>query len=543
MSVFSHTAMLEGFENFQNARQIRQDVMDQIFDESRRNPLVRRGEVILQSRVLSQGYTIEFSEKNYSGKINDDFVDNILNRHWTPELKKGISHALNIGFYVVQYVKANNVATKNGKFVWKPFVMHPEDYVVYCSIDPNTERQYVAYYRKDTLKETPIPNSRVMIVFPPDSDGVVQSPVQSCYEQLITFRQNWENYSIVDWKNTFPLQYYYISEKEQKLVPNQAPPTALAAFEDRNDFTPGSIGIAQYQAGQALEMTQKIMGELENSTRVVEEEGDYYNTEEKYDPVQRKYVQVARSDPSLPYKVLTPGLRVDNGVARSHFNPNFLNVNKDLVVLIASCLGIPADFLIESSNKFAANFELSREVMNNTTTFWQNVLEEHIVTMYLDIYYEDHAAASEEIFSRAKSVLKNEDEDTDEELEERLQSEKQDYEAQSRISVHFTSNPLLSVDDVKFLKDELVISRETYTKLLMNIYKLPLSDALTDKQMEKEMQNEAKRQKMINDILSSRELKGSKQIKDNEPQEEVIEDGLVPKKKRKNRKQNEEEVD
>lgn len=501
MSVFNHTEFLGGFKNLENTKRINEDLFIKIREEAYRSDIVQRATDFTISRVLSKGYTIEFAEPGQKFKMSDNYVNTVLNRLWSPELEKGIRISNNNGMYVVQYIAIEEIDSI--ETVYRPFVLDPDDYIIRFRKNKDGRREYGAFHRSQNLMDKPIKQSRVMVIWDCESDGSIVSPVQKALEQIIQLREYWERNTVVDHKNAFPLHNYYIDNSQQKIIPNRMPPNAVTPFEDNYEIDARNHDTAQLGAMHAADSTTRFMKKLLDQQITADETEQTYGHGERYDPLNRRYMYVAKENPILPLNVVPSGMRLETGGPKPVFNPHFKEVVSDLVHRITGDLGVPSEFVYDTGRKFAADFELTQAIINATTEFWQSKLEQHIVTFYLDLYYRDIVNHVDRVFNTADQILNlSKTSNPDAKVKGSLSStDKQMLQRNITITVQFASNPMLKAEDVQWLKEQRVISNETFQALALDIYRLPHSLHMTDEEAMEEDRVEAKRQKMMQDII------------------------------------------
>lgn len=503
MSVFNHTEFLGGFKNLENTRRLREDLILKIQTEVHRSDIIRRATDFIVGRTLSKGYTIEYAQPGERFKMSDTYVNTVLNRLWTPELEKAIRFGINFGMYVVQYIAVEEL--DGVETLYRPFVLDPDDYVIRFRKNKDGRREYGAFHRSQNMFDKPIKQSRVMVFWDCESDGSINSPVQKCLEQIILLREYWERNSVVDHKNSFPLHQYYVDSTQQKIIPNAMPASAVTPFEDTFGMDPREHETAQLGAMHSMDSSTRFLDKLMTQQKAADETKQSYGWGERYDPLNRRYMYVAKEDPALPYSVIPSGLRLENGGPKPAFNPQFKDVVTDLVHRITGDLGVPAEFVYDTGRKFTADFDLTQSVVNSTTEFWQSKLEQHIVTLYLDLYFQDITKRVDRIFNTADQLLNiDKTNNPDAKIKGALTpGDKQMLQRNVTITVRFASNPVLSIDEVQWLKDQRVVSTETFQTLALDVLRLPHSLRMTAEEAAKEDQQEAKRQKMFQEVTSA----------------------------------------
>jgi len=504
-AVFTHTEFLGGFDNLLNTRRINEPLYQKIRDEVHRSDIIMRCEDFIVSRTLAKGYSIEYSEPGRKFKLSDTFINTVLNRQWMPELDKALRFGLRYGMYVTQYLELPEA--DDGELTYRLYVLDPDDYVIRFRKSADGRREYAAFHRSQNLVDKPVENSRVMVFFDCDSDGFINSPVQKALEQIIQLREYWERNTVVDHKNAFPLQQFYIDSKEQKLIPNKMPDSAFTPFEDTFGMQESDRDAQQYAGMHTAEKTSRFMDKLMSQRRNVEEQVQSYGVGERYDPLNRRFMYVAKEDPGLPYSILPSGLRAESGGSKPVFNPHFKDLIGDLVHRITGDMGVPSEFVYDTGRKFSSDFELTQSVINSTVEFWQNKLEQHIVVFYLDLFYRDIEDHVENVFKTADQLLNlNAKNNPDAKLSSSLPPlARKLIERNITVTVQFASNPVLQASDVEWLRTNRVITRETFQKLALDTYGLPHSDRATDEELAEEDLRDAKRQKMMQDIMQPSE--------------------------------------
>lgn len=520
MSVFRHSDFVDGFESLEGTTSLKPELIRSVMIESHRSDLIFTGEKFIVSRVLAEGYSIEFSEAGRVSKISDDYMNNVINRLWNPELEKALSHSLRQGLYVVQYVEVEQGAVDKiqNKRLYKPFVMDPEDYIIRFRKNDNGERVYVAYYSKTQLQNEPIPQSRVMIVFEPEPDGTISSPIQRCLEPLVMLRSYWENNAVIDYKMAFPLRQFYIDNRQQVIIPNTAPKSAMAPYTDA--LGDSDIQYGQYESIYTMDTATHAVNTIFRKQMATDEDNQNYGGGLKYDPLDRRFMYVAKENPTLPYSVLPSGVRAENGGPKPAPNPAMPTIVEMLIQRVAASLGVPAEYIYSAGKRYASDFQGQQQIVNQTTRFWQKHLERHIVVMFLDLHYREIANRVDTVFNEMNKKLKlhkarQKNTDATQELSETdelvLTSHAREmFESNVTVSVHFTSNPILQYNDVKTLYEEKIINRDSYKSLALNLFGLPASMATDEREEEQLMLQEAKRQKMVNDALKGSESAGVK---------------------------------
>ena len=497
MSVFDHTEFNTGFRNLENTKQVRDDMLQKITDEVHRSDIIARGEEFIISRSLSKGWTIEYSEPGQKFKLADTYVNTVLNRLWTPELIKVLRYGLRYGMYVVRYIATDTLA--GGKVIFKPYIMNERDYIIRFRKGQDGRREYGAFYRAAAALDKPIEQSRVMVFTDCEEDGSPNSPIQKALEHIIQLREYWERNTVVDHKAAFPLNNYYVDSKEQKLIPNKIHDSAITPFEDTFGLERDAGSRTQYDALHAADLATRFMNKMLAQQVSLNENLQSYGQNERYDPIDRRFVYVAKEDPMLPFTVLPSGLRLETGAPSAVYNPGFKDTVSDLVHRISGTLGVPAEYVYDTGRRVVSDFQLTQAVVNSTTEYWQSFLEQHIITFYLDLYYHDIVNRVDDVFKAADQMLVQQSKaNPSAKGATSLSSEaKRLLESSITLTVQFASNPVLQATDIQWLHDERIISKETQQMLALDLYKLSHSYRMTREEMDKEDRQEAKRQKMM----------------------------------------------
>lgn len=500
MSVFNHTEFLNGFANFENTKRVRVDMILKIKDEGHRNDILARCIMFITSRVLSKGYSIEYNEVGRKFSVSDNYINTVLNRLWTPELQKALEIGIYFGMYVVKYIESE--VTDGIQTTFRPYVMDPDDYYIRFRKNKDGRREYAAFYSGQGSIDTPVERSRVMIFYDCTSDGDLNSPVQKALEPIIELREYWQRNGVTGTKNTFPMTHYYTEQTGQKLIPNKLDPGAVTPFEDDFGIDPDRGDAQEYGKLNNIDQTTRFYDRLLSNQMTVNPENKKYGVDEKYDPLNRRFQYVAREDPALPFIVLPSGLRVETAEHRATYDPHFKEITADLVHRICGDLGVPSEYVYDTGRKYSADFELTRDSIKSTTEYWQKQLEQHIVTFYLDLYYQDIAKRIDAVFKTADQMLNLEaSKNPDATIKGSLKrTDKQMLEQNITITVRFASNPVLRAVDTQWLKEQRVISKETFKVLSLDVFGLSHALLMTEEEEKEEDVQDAKRQKLMADL-------------------------------------------
>jgi hypothetical protein len=117
--VFAHSGILDGLGKSQNIGTIHEAELALVRREAKRSNVVFAALQFIIAQVTSKGYTIEYSEAGQTRKVSEEFVNNILNSKWNPELPKAIIQTAIDGGYAIRYTKTGN---KEDDFIY-PRVM------------------------------------------------------------------------------------------------------------------------------------------------------------------------------------------------------------------------------------------------------------------------------------------------------------------------------------------------------------------------------------------------------------------------------------
>jgi len=494
--VFTHPGLLDGLGKNHNINTFDEAEQTLVRREAKRSNVVFATLQFIIAQVTSKGYTIEYSEAGQTRKVSEEFVNTILNSKWNPELPKAIIQTAIDGGYAIRYTKTGN---KEDDFIY-PRVMDDSEYYIGWKTKRDGSRAYFAYEKANHQKPKIIPQSRVFMMYEPTADGHLTSPVSRCLEELKLWHFYWDLDQTVAYRNAFPAFFYLSKEIEDGLLPNTTQAGALAEYEKEIQSAP-TVSFDQLQAIQAHDKTiqhMRQMLERETSRTTVQQ---HFGSIKQVNPDTNTYYEVANQYPFAPYQQVPPGLTVAEA-PRAQEAVNMQYALDKTLQLITASLGVPSDILFDTGKKFSTDLRISQRTVNETVRKWQNSLEAHIVTMYLDVYYKKYAervdrALDGVVEDRKRKFLQTQ---TPSEREQPYRlidpDERVRIERTMTVTVTFNNNPIVSLHDVQKLYDDNIINKDTYNRHMLEIVGYSVSEALTAAEELSQIKEKAEKAKL-----------------------------------------------
>lgn len=479
--VFKHTSLLDGLGKTKDIDTFQEDELHLVRSEADRSSIVYSAIQFLIVQVTSKGYTIEYSEAGQTRKVSDVFVNTVLNTKWDPEIPKAIYRSVVEGGYAIRYTKTGD---KEHDFVY-PRVMDPSEYYIGWKTKRDGQRKYFAYDPLETKKAKIIPQTRVFMIFEPTGNGRLTSPISRCLEELKLWRFYWEIDQAAAYRNAFPGFFYIPKETKEQLLPETNQAGTLAEYEGEIRDAP-TVSFNQLQRIQAhdksIEHMRKML-ERETSRATINQ---HFGSVAKLDPNSNTFYEVANQYPFAPYQQVPPGLTTAEA-PRSREPSNIKQAIDTALQLISGAIGIPSDVLFDTGKKFSTDLRIAQRTVNETVKHWQKSLEQHIVTMYLDIYYKKYADRLDRAFASIVSDRKKRFLQSAESKKSPLPQlldpdERVRIEQSMSVTVTFTNNPIVATSDLNLLYDRDVISKESYNRHMLEIIGFSEAEALTPAQ-------------------------------------------------------------
>ena len=520
-TVFDHTRFLDGFDKEDRTTFVGDDLLFQMAMEAHGNPHIFTLENYLINKVTAAGYSIEFSQAGRQYTVTDKHQNRIMYLYWEREIKAMLRSILRYGFCAVRYCKLDTAAGSSPQFV--PRCMDPvAEYSMRFRINDDGTRDYLAYARAKVAQDKPIPNSRVFLMYEPEADGTLQSPLQKCFTEIQRLRGYWERSEQQDFRNSNPVYIYEIESKDSSIIPAGLPDEALAEYEA------GQVVRAQGQLPlQYNQLQQMYSQEMGNRFMQQEFQREIVNGlppeklyQKAYNPLMRAFTDVPVPDPFRPEKLLSQHQRLARGAPQPKSLPSFEKVVEMLVRTIANAYGVPPEVVESGKGSITAGVQFSTQQLNTTIQAYQRELERFIVQIYLDIHIDDHLDAVRKVMNemnrarleKAKSesaISERADEADAEEQPKRAKKrnfdnllltpqERTEIERSVTVDVHFNVNPSFDMATLLMYRDQRVISHEDFQRIALSMAGLPQSMALSRTDIEAEARQEAKRQKILN---------------------------------------------
>ena len=529
-TVFDHTRFVDGFDKEDRSVFVRDDLLFQIGMEEQGSWIIWTLENYLVNKVTAEGFSMEFSQAGRRYTITDMHQNRVMYIRWEEEIKRMLRHIIRYGFCAVRYVEIKGSKDED-RFV--PRCMDPiAEYSVRFRINDDGTRDYVAYERNKIIQDKPIPNTRVFVAFDPEADGTINSPLQRCFSEIQRVRGYWERDEQKDFRNTHPLFIYEIDNSKDLLIPAGIPDEAVPEYNMNRGSTVANTTLEReqvasmrgYEIGDKF-YQQQFQQEIQNG---LPPEDLFRRT---YDPLLRRFTDTPMPNPFKPEKLLSQNIKLSRGAPQPKSQPNFEKIIENLTRSISNCFGVPPDVLEGGKGQFSANVQFSTQQLNTTVQSYQRILERFIVIMYLDIYSDQHLSlinkvvtemnrerirrssaeqktGSERIEEKRDATDKTKESDSEEPPKSNKnkrsisdlivsESERLEIEKSVVVEVHFNVNPSFDFDTLAKYAEKNIISHEDFQHIALKMAALPESMAMTPSQIDRQTEQEAKRQKIL----------------------------------------------
>jgi len=523
-TVFDHTRFADGFSEADNVIVVQDGLMFEIACEVHVNSYAHSVEQYLISKVVSQGWTIEFTQPGHAQTHTNPYVNNAMYQRWEQPVKTMILHGVRYGFCAVRYVQIPNTP-KDDYDSWVPRIMDPiSEYSLRFRIEKDGTREYMAYERSQVRQDDPIPLSRVFIFSPPEYDGVINSPLQKCFTDLQRLSSYWDRHEERDYRGTHPAFLYEYTAKNDGLVENSIPPEAIPEYDQQVQRSVGTaVGTRQMTQMYALDVGNSYIQQRFEEKRTVDGNRPEKLYARHWNPELRRYSNIPMSSIWEPQRLLDQNISLAGNIPTPTPLADFNPIIEALVRNVTNAVGIPAEVLYGGRGNFAADVQFSMQQINATVARWQRDLEPMLALMYLDIYCDMHVEIMNEVLKHVENSRREKAMTEKAERKKRKaaaqaegielpkkpkgsegaqsimisDAERVQFEKEMIVSVHFNDNPSFDYNTLKQLKEDGIISHEDFQRLALTMYHLPLSMALTPAQIIHEAEQQAKVQEVL----------------------------------------------
>lgn len=385
--------------------------------------------------ATTSSWIVEITSK--SEKLKTHFTDDVLNRTFaqqcTRKLELMVQHALIFGWVAVQYTVKDGIKqdkVTGGDIILN--VLHPYEYEPRWKKSKRGNIKWIAYNRMNSIGEdnAPIPRSRVFMMRPPEPiTGKMTSPLMLALRSIFQYDEAFALEQIVANKLAFPL---FISryDVDKTIIPNTNTTRAatvtghslVGSLATDPSGAPLDVGLAPVsqeflQYWNARDAQQRMVNLLEE--QATQREGmtmQMFQMPRRNVDSLHEFVRTAVENPTLPCKLLGPGIGYEPHVPEAKSGPNFETIEEVLKIQICTLLGVPVEFIF-GGGKFASDIALNRKIMETRTTRMHAWLSEVLAEIFLDIHFVDvyervEAFSSELGLTEALAVAGHVDRDT-----------------------------------------------------------------------------------------------------------------------------------
>lgn len=286
-----------------------------------------------------------------------------------------------------------------------PQILNPltECYIKFYT-GPDEQRVYQAFRRKvETNSNQPIPNSLVIIFNAPDSDGVPQSPILACLEDLQTARGMFQRWEQRDFINTHqPWVYRSIPRTGgESLIPNE---THINYSETGTEEAGGTMPSSVWKGKVRVEdhTLEKRIAQLEASNRYMDKALEdslekamtpgTKMTRPMYNHQLEKLTHIKAIDQFGPYHIIPEQMEISPNVPKPQHSQDWLAVYNLLITRIFNTVGVTSESFTNDHAITSADAESRRNESDSALRAAQSEIERTIAQIYVAIFMPIHKA-------------------------------------------------------------------------------------------------------------------------------------------------------
>ena len=407
------------------------------------------------------------------------------------------SDAYVYGYTVLQYTYKENVKKKTATGLdINVRVLNTREYELRSLMSKRGNRLWFPFRRSNPLEQTqnlqPLKNTRVFLFPGSEPEPISQMPqshMQRAMRSILALDEVMSLTGAVAYRRAAPLLVYN-SDITKQIYPAERTNWQAFANEAQNVGTSRHFGAAGHFSetpeGGAQTMTEVIMNpEMRNELSMrqsvaaiaksvndqVEQSNMYRLPSTTDDGVDyaTKWQELIREHPDQPAKLLAPGTTLDVHSPESKSLENFIEYQSQLRREIASCFGVPPEFIGAQGASMTAAIVADRKMAEIRTTSVHKWLSECISSVFLDLHYED---VSKDIGLSVARILRGANPDVKKPIQLHdgllMRDKYRDFiDNQLVINIHFTESAVASEETLLNLLRLKVISHDTYARFML----------------------------------------------------------------------------
>jgi hypothetical protein len=232
--------------------------------------------------------------------------------------------------------------------------------------------------------------------------GKPTSPLMSALRAIFQYDEAFALQQIIANKRAFPL-FIYKAELDKLVLPTQnwmRPAGDKTTMPIGNGYATDPSGDL-YNAGLAP-VSQEFLNEwnvresLRRMSVSLQERAkqnddlslQMFHLPSKNRDTLEEFVSKGTQNPTLPHKLLAPGMTLESNVPEAKSLENFEILEEVLKIQICTLLGVPVEFIF-GGGRFASDIALNRKIMETRTTRLHSWLGEVLSEIFLDIHFVD----------------------------------------------------------------------------------------------------------------------------------------------------------
>lgn len=451
--------------------------------------------------ATTSSWSVEITSRNSQGHVfSDDNLNKLFEMQCRNKLETIVQHILIFGFVAVSYTIRDGVARDQvtGTDIVLN-ILHPYEYEPRYKYSKRGNKKWIAFTRASMFMQvqTPIPHSRIFIFREPEVMTMrPTSALMSTLRSVFQYEQAMALQEVVAHKRAFPV-WVYKSEIDKLLFPTTNPtmPGTNPAGAD-DDIGLNEVDVQYLRDMNVRQAMQNISASVHQKAMQRDEMVmQMYSLPDRSRDAVDDFVAKAAETPTMPSKLMAPGIALDTNVPEAKSAENFADVESLLKTQICASLGVPIELIFPQSGRtFAADANLSRKVMDIRTTRLHQWLGEILQEIFLDIHIADMHKTVDSIVKQLVAAktdgLSNKiDRDTLTRAGIMLKDQYRNAILQDIIvSVHFAESTSASLEDLLTLYKSGVIDHEKFQQLALARDGIPQSAKATiSKEKRKEL--------------------------------------------------------
>jgi len=492
-----------GYENhkLKNTVIIPQMKLNKLNKECKNSPDVVAAINNLISKVIGSGIDVSLLHNGKRRKKKEG-LQRYIEREFSPFLFQHIWNILLFGFDVY-------FVTKSKEIPGLELPVHPRLYDWRLAIGfKNSIREYKILKADDN---TVIKKAHLSIIFPPNDDGDLTSPLAVLQPYITRVDNMWDDIEKISNNLANPKRVVEVQYKEKSAKTSGINPAA--SIYSRND-------VMFLENEYEEEMNEHNREEFQKATALAYLNKKGISFKNAYDKQSQTVMQVEEGDTWNDPIILPRGHRVAN----TNFNNAINNVDKlidKLLDAIGNVLGVSTNN--KSGVSYAASVELELRTMNDRVKFFQNLLQPELEKMFETIWRD---RLIEDKVKTAIKIQKESERPID-------QMFYQDIYSNTKIKVEFNHTPMTDYQSLVDLNERAVIGDDDFGRYALKIAGLPKIIQLTETEREILL----KKRRDLNSVEKIDDYGKEQTFANNDPEEEN------PKKKQKRNKEDEQDVE